>query len=89
MHDLWQDCIIVVLSVAPTEYGLQGETRRAVATLQRLGEDTRTSLKQLLFGTTRRSLRLQIVEEMESCGFLGPFDWKILERLSLIEVIWM
>ncbi|KAK4767669.1 hypothetical protein SAY86_015419 [Trapa natans] len=64
---------------------LKGETRLAIATLQRLGEDIRATLKQLAFGTTRRSLRLQIVEEMEKFGYLGPYEWKILERISLIE----
>lgn len=57
-----------------------------MATLQRLGEDVETSLKQLLFGTVRRSLRMQITEEMSRYGYLGPYEWKILDRISLIEV---
>uniref|UniRef100_A0A2N9FSI1 Spatacsin C-terminal domain-containing protein n=1 Tax=Fagus sylvatica TaxID=28930 RepID=A0A2N9FSI1_FAGSY len=64
---------------------LKGETRLAVATLQRLGEDIETSLQQLLFGTVRRSLRAQIAVEMKKCGYLGPYEWKILDRISLIE----
>lgn len=57
-----------------------------MATLQRLGEDVEASLKQLLFGTVRRSLRMQITEEMSRYGYLGPYEWKILDRISLIEV---
>lgn len=57
-----------------------------MATLQRLGEDVETSLKQLLFGTVRRSLRVQITEEMNRHGYLGSYEWKILDRISLIEV---
>lgn len=57
-----------------------------MATLQRLGEDVETSLKQLLFGTVRRSLREQIFDEMKRYGYLGPYEWKILDRISLIEV---
>lgn len=57
-----------------------------MATLQRLGEDVETSLKQLLFGTVRRSLRAKITEEMNKYGYLGSYEWKILDRISLIEV---
>lgn len=57
-----------------------------MATLQRLGEDVETSLKQLLFGTVRRSLRVKITEEMNKYGYLGSYEWKILDRISLIEV---
>lgn len=64
---------------------LKGESGLAVATLQRLGEDVEASLKQLLFGTVRRSLRMQITEEMSRYGYLGPYEWKILDRISLIE----
>ncbi|CAL5368142.1 unnamed protein product [Camellia sinensis] len=64
---------------------LEGEIELAVATLHKLGEDIETSLKQLAFGTVRRSLRLQIAEEMKKYGYLGPYEWKILERISLIE----
>lgn len=64
----------------------QGETGLAVATLQRLGEDVETSLKQLLFGTMRRSLRVQIFEEMKRYGYLGSHEWEIMDRISLVEV---
>ncbi|PRQ49064.1 putative spatacsin [Rosa chinensis] len=64
---------------------LKGESGLAVATLQRLGEDVETSLKQLLLGTVRRSLRVQITEEMNKYGYLGSYEWKILDRISLIE----
>lgn len=64
----------------------QGETGLAIATLQRLGEDVEVCLKQLLFGTVRRTLRMQIAEEMRRYGYLGSVEWNILERISLIEV---
>ncbi|XP_059642353.1 uncharacterized protein LOC132284280 isoform X2 [Cornus florida] len=67
---------------------LKGETGLAVVTLQKLGEDIESSLKQLVFGTVRRSLRMQIAEEMKRYGYLGPHDWKILERISLIERVY-
>lgn len=57
-----------------------------MATLHKLGEDIETSLKQLAFGTVRRSLRTQVAEEMKKYGYLGPYEWQILERISLIEV---
>ncbi|KAJ4966442.1 hypothetical protein NE237_018291 [Protea cynaroides] len=64
---------------------LKGETGLAVATLQRLGEDIEISLRQLLLGTVRRSLRVQIAGEMKRHGYLGVYEWKMLERISLIE----
>ncbi|KAF5727678.1 hypothetical protein HS088_TW22G01374 [Tripterygium wilfordii] len=64
---------------------LKGETGLAVLTLQRLGEDIETCLKQLLFGTVRRSLRLQVAEEMRRFGYLGPYEWKMLDRILLVE----
>ncbi|XP_043696644.1 uncharacterized protein LOC122647289 isoform X2 [Telopea speciosissima] len=64
---------------------LKGETGLAVATLQRLGEDIEISLRQLLYGTVRRSLRVQVAEEMKRHGYLGPYEWKMLERFALIE----
>lgn len=57
-----------------------------MATLQKLGEDVETALRQLVFGTVRRSLRVQIAEEMKRYGYLGLHELKILEILSLIEV---
>ncbi|KAK7318518.1 hypothetical protein RJT34_03221 [Clitoria ternatea] len=67
---------------------LKGETELAVATLQRLGENIESCLKQLLFGTVRRSLRAQIAEEMKRYGYLGPYEWKILDDMSLIESLY-
>ncbi|KAA8530957.1 hypothetical protein F0562_005676 [Nyssa sinensis] len=67
---------------------LKGETGLAVATLQKLGEDIETSLTQLVLGTVRRSLRIQIAEEMKRYGYLGPYESKILERISLIERVY-
>ncbi|GAV81705.1 hypothetical protein CFOL_v3_25159 [Cephalotus follicularis] len=64
---------------------LKGETGLAVEALQKLGEDIETCLKHLLFGTVRRSLRMKISEETKKYGYLGPYEWKILERISLIE----
>eukprot|EP00257_Ricinus_communis_P021930 XP_015581513.1 uncharacterized protein LOC8264038 isoform X1 [Ricinus communis] len=64
---------------------LKGETGHAIATLQRLGEDIETCLKQLLFGTVRRSLRILVAEEARRFGYLGPYDWKLLEMILLIE----
>lgn len=57
-----------------------------MATLQRLGENIESCLKQLLFGTVSRSLRAQVAEEMKRYGYLGPYEWKVLEEMSLIEV---
>lgn len=64
----------------------QGETGLAIATLQRLGEDIETCLKQLLFGTVRRSLRMQVAAEMRRYSYLGPYEGKILDKILLIEV---
>ncbi|GAB4847711.1 hypothetical protein Ancab_026773 [Ancistrocladus abbreviatus] len=64
---------------------LKGETGLAVATLQKLGEDIETCLRQLLFGTISRSLRCQITVEMKKYGFLRSYELTILERISLIE----
>ncbi|KAM7517827.1 hypothetical protein LguiB_016789 [Lonicera macranthoides] len=67
---------------------LKGETALAVATLQQLGEDIEACFKQLAFGTVRRNLRMQIAEEMKRYEYLGPYEWKILERISLIERVY-
>ncbi|XAR73263.1 hypothetical protein NMG60_11007174 [Bertholletia excelsa] len=67
---------------------LEGEIELAVATLHKLGEDIETSLKQLAFGTVRRTLRMQIAEEMKKYGYLGSFEWKILESISHIEGVY-
>lgn len=60
-----------------------------MATLQRLGEDIEVVLRELLFGTVRRSLRARIAEEMKSYGYLLAHEWKTLERISLIEVCFL
>ncbi|PNX96833.1 hypothetical protein L195_g020047, partial [Trifolium pratense] len=67
---------------------MKGEAELAVATLQRLGENIEYCLKQLLFGTVRRSLRAQIAEEMKRYGYLGPYELKILKDISLIESLY-
>lgn len=54
--------------------------------MQKLGEDIELCLRQLTFGTLRRSLRLQIAAEMTKYSFIGPYEGDILERMSLIEV---
>lgn len=54
--------------------------------MHKLGEDMEISLKQLAFGTVRRSLRTQVAEEMKRYGYVGPYEWKMLDRISLIEV---
>ncbi|GLT68925.1 hypothetical protein SLA2020_411170 [Shorea laevis] len=64
---------------------LKGESGLAIATLQKLGEDLEICFKELLFGTLRKPLRIQIAEEMGRYGYLGPYERKILERISLIE----
>ncbi|KAG9129276.1 hypothetical protein Leryth_015660 [Lithospermum erythrorhizon] len=71
-------------------YGLflKGETELAVTTLQKLGEDAETCLKQLFFGSVRRALRIQIAEVMKRYGYLGPHEWRVLERISLIERVY-
>ncbi|KAK7247505.1 hypothetical protein RIF29_42388 [Crotalaria pallida] len=70
------------------ELFLKGETDLAVATLKRLGENIESCLKQLLFGTVRRSLRALIANEMKRYEYLGPYEWKILEDMSLIESLY-
>lgn len=81
---IFTETIIYLAAVILRE--LQGETGLAVAILQRLGEDVETSLKQLLFGTVRRSLRSQLTEEMKRYGYLVSYELKMLDRISLIEV---
>ncbi|KAL5999630.1 hypothetical protein ACLOJK_037915 [Asimina triloba] len=83
-HDTFNEVRDVGRAIA-YELFLKGETKLAIATLQRLGEDIETSLHQLVFGTVRRSLRRQIAAEMKRYGYLGPYEWKMLERISLIE----
>ncbi|CAN6442246.1 unnamed protein product [Victoria cruziana] len=63
----------------------KGEVELAVEALGRLGEDIEVSLKQLLFGTVRKSLRAQIVDITKKHTYLGPYEWNALEQISLIE----
>ncbi|KQK03052.1 uncharacterized protein LOC100829381 isoform X2 [Brachypodium distachyon] len=64
---------------------MKGESELAVATLERLGDDIESDLRQLMQGTVRRSLRLQIAEEMKQRGYMRSNEWKMLETLALIE----
>ena len=64
----------------------KGETGLAVATLERLGDDVESDLRQLMQGTVRRSLRLQIADEMKKRGYIRSDEWKMLETTTLIEV---
>ncbi|XP_042376004.1 uncharacterized protein LOC121969811 isoform X2 [Zingiber officinale] len=64
---------------------LKGQTELAIATLHKLGEDLEAVLRQLLFGTVRRSLRVQIAEEMRRLGYLRTNELKTLEKIFLIE----
>ncbi|CAJ1937955.1 unnamed protein product [Sphenostylis stenocarpa] len=86
-HDTFTEIRDIGRAVA-YELFLKGETELAVGTLQRLGENIESCLKQLLFGTVRRSLRTQIAEEMKRYGYLGPYEWKILDDMSLIESLY-
>ncbi|KAJ0988045.1 hypothetical protein J5N97_006401 [Dioscorea zingiberensis] len=64
---------------------LKGESGLAVATLQKLGEDIEIILRQLFFGTVRRSLRTQIADEMKTSGYLRTHELHMLEKISLVE----
>ncbi|TKY60367.1 Spatacsin protein [Spatholobus suberectus] len=86
-HDTFTEVRDIGRAVA-YELFLKGETELAVATLQRLGENIESCLKQLLFGTVRRSLRFQIAEEMKRYGYLGPYEWKIMDDMLLIESLY-
>ena len=57
-----------------------------MAMLERLGDDIESDLRQLMQGTVRRSLRLQVSEEMKQRGYMRSNEWTILETLALIEV---
>ncbi|XVF15027.1 hypothetical protein REPUB_Repub09cG0114100 [Reevesia pubescens] len=83
-HDTFNEVSDIGRAIAYDLF-LKGETGLAIATLQRLGEDVEICLKQLLFGTVRKTLRMQIADEMRRYGYLGSFEWNILERISLIE----
>ncbi|KAF0916073.1 hypothetical protein E2562_000693 [Oryza meyeriana var. granulata] len=64
---------------------MKGETGLAVATLERLGDDIESDLRQLMQGTVRRLLRRHIAEEMKKRGYMSSNEWKMLEIISLIE----
>uniref|UniRef100_A0A0E0JEY2 Spatacsin C-terminal domain-containing protein n=1 Tax=Oryza punctata TaxID=4537 RepID=A0A0E0JEY2_ORYPU len=64
---------------------MKGETGLAVATLERLGDDIESDLRQLMQGTVRRLLRRQVAEEMKKRGYMSSNEWKMLEIISLIE----
>ncbi|XP_008786547.2 uncharacterized protein LOC103704848 [Phoenix dactylifera] len=83
-HDTFSEIRDVGRAIAYDLF-LKGESELAVATLQRLGEDIEVVLRELLFGTVRRSLRARIADEMKSYGYLRAHEWKTLERISLIE----
>ncbi|GMH24506.1 hypothetical protein Nepgr_026349 [Nepenthes gracilis] len=85
--DTFTEVLVVGRAIAYDLF-LKGETALAVATLQKLGEDVETCLKELLFGTVNRSLRNQLSEEMKKYGYLRSFEVAILERISLIERIY-
>ncbi|KAI9108709.1 hypothetical protein K1719_020356 [Acacia pycnantha] len=86
-HDTFTEVREIGRAIA-YELFLKGEIELAVATLQRLGENIESCLKQLLFGTVSRSLRAQVAEEMKRYGYLGPYEWKFLEEMSLIESLY-
>ncbi|PIN26879.1 hypothetical protein CDL12_00372 [Handroanthus impetiginosus] len=86
-HDTFNDVRIAGRAIAYDLF-VKGETGLAITTLQKLGEDVETALKQLAFGTVRRSLRVQVAEEMKRYAYLGPHELKILEMVSLIERVY-
>lgn len=86
-HDNFNDIRVVGRAIAYDLF-LQDEIGLAITTLQKLGEDVETTLKQLVFGTVRRSLRVRVAEEMERFEYLGSQELKILELVSLIERVY-
>ncbi|KAK2975888.1 hypothetical protein RJ640_015319 [Escallonia rubra] len=86
-HDTFTEVRDIGIAIAYDLF-LKGETGLAVATLQKLGEDLEICLRQLLFGTVRRSLRMQISGEMKRYGYLGTNEWKVVEMMSLIERVY-
>ncbi|KAK4394130.1 hypothetical protein Sango_1883800 [Sesamum angolense] len=86
-HDTFNDVRVAGRAISYDLF-VKGEIGLAITTLQKLGEDVETSLKQLVFGTVRRSLRLQVAEEMKRYAYLGPHELKILEMVSLIERVY-
>ncbi|KAL6626875.1 hypothetical protein ACP70R_030601 [Stipagrostis hirtigluma subsp. patula] len=64
---------------------MKGETELAVAMLEKLGDEIESDLRQLMQGTVRRSLRLQIADEMKKRGHMRSNEWNTLETITLIE----
>ncbi|XP_078164792.1 spatacsin carboxy-terminus protein isoform X3 [Carex rostrata] len=83
-HNAFNEVREIGISIAYDLF-VQGETDLAVATLEKLGEDIELVLRQLLFGTVRRSLRVRIIDQMKRRGFLRLDETRILERILLIE----
>lgn len=63
----------------------KGKTALAIAALQRLGEDIEINLRELAFGTVSRFLRTEVTQELKRCNHFRSPDFKILERVSLLE----
>ncbi|KAL8476787.1 hypothetical protein ACS0TY_029186 [Phlomoides rotata] len=86
-HDTFNDVRIAGRAIAYDLF-VKGEIGLGITTLQKLGEDVESTLKQLVFGTIRRSLRVQVAEEMKRYAYLGAHELKILEMLSLVERVY-
>lgn len=63
----------------------KGKTALAIAALQRLGEDIEINLRELAFGTVSRFLRTEVTQELKRYNHFRSSDFKILERVSLLE----
>ncbi|KAH9323150.1 hypothetical protein KI387_017789, partial [Taxus chinensis] len=63
----------------------EGKTALAIAALHRLGEDVEVNLRELAFGTVRRTLRFEVTQELKRHSYLRSRDVNILERISLVE----
>lgn len=83
-HDMFSEVGKIGRAIAYDLF-MKGESGLAVATLQKLGEDIELVLRQLLYGTVRRSLRAQIADEMKSNGYLRTHELHMLEKISLVE----
>ncbi|KAK9064048.1 hypothetical protein SSX86_017920 [Deinandra increscens subsp. villosa] len=87
LHDTFEKVRDIGRAIAYDLF-LKGEIELGITTLQKLGEDLESCLRQLVFGTVRRSLRKQITEVMKIHGYLGPYESKILEGISLVERVY-
>ncbi|KAL8218308.1 hypothetical protein R6Q57_021681 [Mikania cordata] len=87
LHDTFEKVRDIGRAIAYDLF-LKGEAELGVTTLQKLGEDLESCLRQLVFGTVRRSLRKQITEVLKIYGYLGPYELKILEGISSIERVY-